>query len=45
MAKIAYVRVSTEDQHVDRQKIALDEIGMDKYFIEKLSGKNMERRN
>ena len=43
MAKIAYVRVSTEDQHVDRQKIALDEIGMDKYFIEKLSGKNMER--
>ena len=43
MPKIAYIRVSSLDQNTDRQEIALEEIGMDKYFIEKISAKNAER--
>ncbi|HHV30722.1 MAG TPA: recombinase family protein [Clostridium sp.] len=43
MARIAYVRVSTIDQNTERQEIALKEIGIDKYFIEKVSGKKAER--
>ncbi len=41
--KIAYIRVSTLEQNTDRQEIALANYAIDKYFIEKLSGKNMER--
>lgn len=40
---IGYVRVSAVDQNTDRQEIALNEIEMDKYFVEKASGKNTER--
>lgn len=43
MAKIGYIRVSTIDQNTDRQEIALSEIGMNKIFKEKLSGKNTNR--
>lgn len=43
MAKIGYIRVSTEEQNIDRQKEALDNIGVSKMFIEKKSGKDMER--
>jgi len=43
LARIAYVRVSTIDQNTERQEIALKEIGIDKYFIEKVSGKKAER--
>ena len=41
--KVGYVRVSTIGQHEDRQLEALQEIGMDKTYMEKVSGKNMER--
>lgn len=43
MSKIAYIRVSTFEQNTERQEVALKEIGMDKYYIEKVSGKNTER--
>jgi len=43
MSKIAYIRVSAMDQNTDRQKIALSEFKIDKYFIEKVSGKNTNR--
>lgn len=43
MAKIAYIRVSTAQQHTDRQEIALNEIGMDKTFKEKISGVKKDR--
>jgi len=43
MSKIGYVRVSTENQNTDRQKIALSELGIQTIFIEKASGKNTER--
>ncbi len=43
---IAYIRVSTKEQHEDRQIEALDKaLGKDEYkaFTEKISGKNMDR--
>jgi len=43
MAKIGYIRVSTLEQNLDRQKIALEQIGIDKLFMEKVSGKNTDR--
>ena len=39
----AYVRVSTVDQHEDRQVKALEVHGIDKWYIEKVSGKNADR--
>ena len=41
--KVAYVRVSTEEQNEARQVEALKAHGIEKWFIEKLSGKDMER--
>jgi DNA invertase Pin-like site-specific DNA recombinase len=41
--KIAYVRVSTEEQNEARQVEALEKHGIDKWFKEKISGKNTNR--
>lgn len=41
--KLAYVRVSTLEQNEERQREALKDYGIDKWFIEKASGKNMNR--
>lgn len=42
--KIGYVRVSTVDQHEERQKIELTEKAqVERIFLDKLSGKNTER--
>lgn len=41
--KIAYVRVSTIEQNEERQIEGLEKHGIDKWYIEKVSGKNMER--
>lgn len=40
-----YIRVSTREQHEDRQRLALDEFGVsrDCVFVDKLSGKNFDR--
>lgn len=43
MSKIAYIRVSTLEQSTERQEVALKEIVMDRYYIEKASGKNTDR--
>lgn len=40
---IAYIRVSTEEQNEARQKEALEQHDIDKFFIEKASGKNTDR--
>ena len=45
MANIAYVRVSTRDQNEARQIEALKEYEIDKWFKEKVSGKNTVSRN
>ena len=40
---IAYVRVSTEEQNEARQREALEKHGIDKWFVDKASGKNTDR--
>lgn len=44
MAHIGYVRVSTAEQHEDRQKAALEKYNIDRWFCEKVSGKNIQDR-
>ena len=43
MSNIAYVRVSTAEQNEARQIEALKKHTIDKWFTEKVSGKNMNR--
>lgn len=42
-ALVGYARVSTRDQHLDRQLAALDGAGCLRVFADKLSGRNVER--
>ena len=41
--KVGYVRVSTEEQNTIRQEVLMKELGVDKIYIEKASGKNTDR--
>ena len=41
--KVGYVRVSTEEQNTIRQEVLMAELGVDKIYIEKASGKNADR--
>ena len=41
--KVAYVRVSTVEQNEARQLASLEKYGIDRWFIEKVSGKNLDR--
>ena len=41
--KVAYVRVSTVEQNEARQLEALDKFGIDKWYVEKVSGKDTNR--
>ena len=41
--KIGYVRASTEEQKTIRQEIIMEQLGVEKVYIEKISGKNTER--
>lgn len=41
--KVAYIRVSTEEQNTARQEEAMKALGVEKIFIEKISGKNLNR--
>jgi Site-specific recombinases, DNA invertase Pin homologs len=43
MSKIGYIRVSSEGQNTQRQEIALKEIGVEKIYREKISGKDINR--
>lgn len=43
MSKVAYVRVSTEEQNEARQREALASRGIEKWFVEKVSGKDTNR--
>ena len=45
MANIAYIRVSSVDQNEERQIEALKNYEIDKFFTEKVSGKNVKDRN
>lgn len=41
--KVGYVRVSTENQNTARQEVLMKELGVEKLFIDKASGKNTDR--
>lgn len=41
--KISYIRVSTVDQHEDRQVKAMENLGIEKWFKEKVSAKDTNR--
>ena len=43
MANIGYIRVSTTEQHEDRQRVALEPYHIDKWYVDKCSGKNIDR--
>lgn len=44
MAVIAYIRVSAMDQSIERQEELLKDLKIDKFYIEKISGKNIKDR-
>ncbi|PFR88900.1 recombinase family protein [Priestia megaterium] len=41
--KVGYIRVSTEQQNLEQQKELLSEKGIERWYEEKVSGKNMDR--
>ncbi|AFA46952.1 recombinase family protein [Acetobacterium woodii] len=41
--KVGYIRVSTEEQNEARQEVLMDQLGVEKVFKDKLSGKNTDR--
>lgn len=41
--RVGYVRVSTEEQNPARQDVLMKELGVDKIFIDKISGKDADR--
>lgn len=41
--KFGYIRVSTQEQNLDRQRAIMEAEGVDKIFEEKASGKNADR--
>lgn len=41
--KVGYVRVSTEGQNTARQEILMQELGVEKVFVDKASGKSKDR--
>ena len=40
---IAYIRVSSKDQNLDRQRASLESYGIERWYEEKASGKDTER--
>lgn len=41
--KVGYIRVSTEEQNTARQEIVMEQLGVEKVFIDKCSGNNANR--
>lgn len=41
--KIGYIRVSSNDQNTARQDVLMAELGVEKVFIDRISGKNTDR--
>lgn len=41
--KVGYVRVSTAEQNTARQEVLMQNLGVEKVFIDKMSGKNTDR--
>lgn len=43
LSKIGYIRVSTDEQNLQRQRERLEKIGVEQFFTDKLSGKDTNR--
>ncbi|NLK98963.1 MAG: recombinase family protein [Epulopiscium sp.] len=41
--KVGYIRVSTTSQNTERQEVIMGNLGVEKIYIEKLTGKNTDR--
>ena len=41
--KVGYIRVSTAEQNTARQEVLLEELGVSKVYIDKMSGKSTDR--
>lgn len=41
--KVGYVRVSTEEQNTARQDVLMEQLGVEKVFVDKASGKSKDR--
>lgn len=41
--KVGYVRISTKEQNTARQDVLMEELGVEKIYTDKLSGKNTDR--
>ena len=41
--KIGYIRISTAEQNIARQEVLMQELGVEQIFIDKVSGKSMDR--
>lgn len=41
--KIGYVRVSTAEQNTARQEVIMEQLGVERVFIDRISGKNTDR--
>ena len=41
--KIGYVSISTKDKNAARQDVLMEQLGVEKVFTDKLSGKNTDR--
>lgn len=41
--RVSYIRVSTEEQNTARQEDMMQKLDVEKVFLEKISGKNMDR--
>ena len=44
MSNIAYIRVSSDSQHTDRQEEPFKDHKIDRFYKEKVSGKNIKDR-
>ena len=42
--RVGYIRVSTQEQNTERQKMILEKFKIEKIFEEKISGKNTQRK-
>jgi len=43
MMKIGYIRISTADQNTARQEVLMQELGVNQIYIDRLSGKSLDR--
>ncbi len=41
--RIGYIRVSSVDQNEERQRVALEKYNIERWYVDKKSGKNMDR--